>query len=77
MSIKLTGLKQTKYRADIHAAIKAIEQAIEQNAAKLTIFTDSKYLVDCIKKNTNPKENKTDLECLEKLISRIQINCVT
>jgi ribonuclease HI len=88
LSEKLKGFSQTNNKAEILAAIKAIHLAIEYNAGDLVIYTDSKYLVKCVKwislwkingrktmRNSDVK-NMEDLKMLDQLCSQIKIKWV-
>jgi ribonuclease HI len=86
ISEKLIG-KQTNQRAELNAAIKAIEQAISLSYKSITLYTDSLYTIKCIKEwvtkwkknnwiksNNEPVENKQDILKLDNLCSLIYVN---
>ncbi len=71
------------------AAIIAICQAIIYNAKELTIYTDSKFMIDCMEKwinnwkknnwktaNKQPVKNIEDLKRLDELCIRIKTTWV-
>ncbi len=89
MSYKLEG-KPTNNRAEILAAITAIEQAILYDASGVDIYTDSKFMINCIekwisnwKKNGwklalgKPVKNKDVLTKLDDLCTKISVSWVT
>ncbi|RNA00413.1 ribonuclease H1 [Brachionus plicatilis] len=88
ISKRLNGL-QTNNRAEINAAIVAISQALTYDASELTIYTDSKFMMNSIndwinkwKKNgwkTSSGEsvkNIDDFKRLDDLCSKIKINWI-
>ncbi len=88
LSQKLNGTVQTNNKAEIMAAVKAINLAIEYNAGELTVYTDSKYLVKCIKWislwkingwktiRKSDVKNLEDLKRLDQLCSQMKIKWV-
>ena len=80
---------QTNQRAELMAAIVAIQQAIKHNAGTLTLYTDSKYVINCVtswitnwKKNgwkNSKKEsvkNIEDIKLLDSLCSKHTVKWV-
>jgi len=81
--------KLTNHRADIQAACKAIEQAKEADIKKISIHSDSQFLINCTTKwmegwkkkdwvTSAGKEvaNKEDIVMLDKLMDGIKIDWV-
>lgn len=88
VSERLPG-RQTNNRAEIHAAVRALQQAKEIGAVNVTIYTDSNFLVKAItkwiftwKKNSwklstgGKVKNKDDFEALEKAKKGLKVNWV-
>ena len=88
LSEKLPGLP-TNQRAEMIAAIAAIQQAIKYNAGPLTIKTESKYVINCVtnwisnwKRNgwltskKKPVENMQDIKLLDSLCSQHTVKWV-
>jgi len=88
LSEKLLG-KPTNQRAELNAAIRALEQAVSQNYKSITICTDSKYTMKCmtewvknwkknnwIKPDKQPVLNKEDIVKLDNLCSKIKVHWV-
>ncbi|CAF0709871.1 unnamed protein product [Brachionus calyciflorus] len=86
ISKRLNGL-QTNNRAEITAAVVAISQALTYNASELTIYTDSKFMMNAItdwirkwkvngwKSSTGePVKNIDDFKRLDDLCSKIKVN---
>ncbi|XP_014778914.1 ribonuclease H1 [Octopus bimaculoides] len=87
-SERLDG-RQTNNRAEIHAAIRAVEQAKAKNISNLIVKTDSQFLINCItkwlegwkKKNwmkSSGEEviNKEDLQELDEKLEGINVKWV-
>ncbi|ESO92455.1 hypothetical protein LOTGIDRAFT_120973 [Lottia gigantea] len=81
--------RQTNNRAEIHAAIIAIEQAKSKNIDKLVLYTDSEFLINSITKwidgwkrrdwklsTGKPVINKEDFEELDKALEGINVKWV-
>lgn len=88
ISEKLPG-RQTNNRAEIYAAIRAIQQAIQKNIKNLIIHTDSMFLINCItkwihywkrsgwlKSDGNNVINKEELQELDALLKNINVKWV-
>ncbi|XP_078613025.1 ribonuclease H1-like isoform X1 [Branchiostoma floridae x Branchiostoma japonicum] len=88
MSAKLPG-RQTNNRAEIHAARYAIESAKEMGLAKISLHTDSQFLINGItkwihgwKKNGwklstgKPVQNKEDFQSLDSALQGIDVQWV-
>ena len=88
VSKKLPGL-QTNQRAELMAATAAIQQAIKHNAGTLTLYTDSKYVINCVtswianwKRNgwknskKEPVKNMEDIKLLDSLCSQHTVKWV-
>eukprot|EP00795_Rhopilema_esculentum_P007723 gene7723-13553_t len=88
LSERLEGL-QTNQRAELNAAIRALEQAVKNNMNELEIRTDSMYTINCVskwiqawKKNgwksaagSNVK-NQEDIKRLDDLCQKVRVNWV-
>lgn len=74
--------KRTNQRAELHAIISALEIALDENVRQLTIYSDSRYAINCAtiwsakwKQNgwktidNRPVKNKTDIVLMDKLLS--------
>ncbi|KAI0984116.1 hypothetical protein GJ496_003080 [Pomphorhynchus laevis] len=85
VSERLPG-KQTNNRAEIHAAIRALEQCISLNKSSITIRTDSQFMIDCMTKwigkwksngwrlsTGEPVKNRSDLEELDRLCYQVDV----
>ncbi|RUS72540.1 hypothetical protein EGW08_019693 [Elysia chlorotica] len=79
----------SNHRAEIHAAIRAVQIAKTKEVKKLILYTDSQYLINGITKwiggwkkrdwktsAGEPVKNKEDFEALDKEISEISIKWV-
>lgn len=88
VSERLSG-RQTNNRAEIHAVIKAVEQAIKKNIENLIIHTDSMFLINCVtkwmpgwkkkgwvKSDGEEVTNKEELQELDGLMEDINIKWV-
>ncbi|XP_049887164.1 ribonuclease H1-like [Pectinophora gossypiella] len=78
--------RATNNRGEIQGAIRAITQALDNGIPRLTIYTDSQYLINCMKvwisgwKQNNwirstgdPVRNQENLQELDNLQSRLQL----
>lgn len=85
LSEKLLGTP-TNQRAELAAAIAAVQQAIQYRAGTLTIFTDSKYVINCVtewilkwKKNgwlatgKKPVANMEEIKLLDSLCAKHKV----
>lgn len=85
---KLLGV-QTNNRAEITAAIVALSQAIVYKAGEVSIYTDSKFMINCMiswipkwKRNgwktlaKQPVKNIEDLQRLDELCTRMKTNWI-
>ncbi|XP_019639001.1 PREDICTED: ribonuclease H1-like [Branchiostoma belcheri] len=88
VSAKLPG-RQTNNRAEIHAARQAIESAKEMGLAKISLHTDSQFLINGVtkwihgwKKNGwklstgKPVQNKEDFQSLDSALQGIDVQWV-
>ncbi|XP_045158632.1 ribonuclease H1-like [Mercenaria mercenaria] len=87
-SERLPG-RQTNNRAEIHAVVKAVQQAKESGFNELTVKTDSMFLINSMTKwlhgwqkkdwktaAGNPVINREDFECLLEAMDGVKINWV-
>ncbi|XP_072045296.1 ribonuclease H1-like isoform X2 [Amphiura filiformis] len=85
VSQRLKG-RQTNQRAEIMAAVYAIEKAGSKGIPKITLYTDSKYTINCITKwmakwktngwqtvNNKDVHNKTDLVRLDRACQNVDV----
>lgn len=81
--------RQTNNRAEIHAVIKAVDQAIKKNLKNLIIHTDSMFLINCVtkwmagwkkkgwlKSDGEEVANKEELQELDALMGNLNIKWV-
>jgi len=83
ISARLSG-RQTNNSAELGAVVIALRQAIEENYDRLTIYTDSQFIIDCIydyvprwskngwrRTNGKPVVNRCEFKCILRLMDRI------
>jgi ribonuclease HI len=88
VSEPLTG-RPTNNRAEIRAAVRAVEQAKEGGFDSVTVHTDSQFMVDSMTKwlpgwknrdwtlsSGGPVKNKEDFETLDKAMNGIKVDFV-
>uniref|UniRef100_UPI00358F1732 ribonuclease H1 n=1 Tax=Myxine glutinosa TaxID=7769 RepID=UPI00358F1732 len=88
LSEKLAG-RQTNQRAEIIAACRALEQAMQSNFSKLVLYTDSKFTINGITKWIHKWKisqwklstgglviNRQDFERLDELCQHIDVNWI-